>query len=101
MRIISAEMAEAVRNHRTYKKSNTVVSVNDNNELEVYLFENKIANIVNETITYTSCGWHTITTKERLNALMPEGYCIVIRKAEWYIQRMAQLYQTGEMILQM
>lgn len=94
MRIISAEMAEAVRNHRTYKKSNTVVSVNDNNELEVYLFENKIANIVNETITYTSCGWHTITTKERLNALMPEGYCIVIRK-------MAQLYQTGEMILQM
>ena len=73
MRIISAEMAEAVRNHRTYKKSNTVVSVNDNNELEVYLFENKIANIVNETITYTSCGWHTITTKERLNALMPEG----------------------------
>lgn len=34
---------------------------------------------------YTSGGWHTYTTKDRLNQLLPNGWGIYQKKYHWYL----------------
>jgi hypothetical protein len=37
------------------------------------------------TNTYSSCGWKTITTKERINWFLPDGFQLWQEKSVWYI----------------
>lgn len=86
MRLITMEMVTAVETKREYKKSNTEVAIEGNNA-SVYLFGNKIVEASDDEITYNSCSWHTNTTKERLNGLMPEHYTIIQRQHAWYLAK--------------
>ena len=38
-----------------------------------------------DTFTVSSGGWRTVTTKQRLNALLPAGYRIHSNRFAWYI----------------
>jgi hypothetical protein len=37
------------------------------------------------TTSYNSCGWKTLTTKERINWFLPEGFTLWQEKSVWYI----------------
>src|SRR4051812_30249653 len=39
----------------------------------------------NDTFTVSSGGYETVTTKQRLNALLPPGFSIFARSYRWYI----------------
>lgn len=74
MRKIEAQMNAAIRARRDWSKSNTEVQVwnhGNHNETRVYLHGNLICRINHNTGTrqFYSRGWHTVTTKSRLNAL--------------------------------
>lgn len=38
-----------------------------------------------ESSSFSSCGWKTITTKERINWFLPEGFSCWQEKSVWYI----------------
>lgn len=65
MRQITREAVDAFMNGYCYKKSNIKVTCG-----EMYLHGNKIAWFdINGQLWIDTCGYHTNTTKERLNAL--------------------------------
>lgn len=93
MRKITKIMLDAVNGQYDRKLSNTEVE-NYNGDIYVYLHNNNIFKHdikANEKI-FSSCGWYSNTTKERLNALMPEGFAIVQRSFEWYVMNREGLY---------
>lgn len=66
---ISEEASKAFYSRKRYKKSNTEVKI-VNGLPELYLFGNKIAWIKhNREIWFSLCGWNTVTTRDRLQAL--------------------------------
>ena len=70
MRKIEAQMNAAIAGHRNWSKDNTSVHV-ENDGVYVYLHGHNIATISNEgDIRLSSCGWETVTTKSRLNAIL-------------------------------
>ena len=85
MRKITEESVDAFLNARKFKKANMEVEVLPNVTI-LKLHGNKIAyryNNPERTLSITSCGWFTNTTKERLNAL--EGVNIYQKNWEWYL----------------
>jgi len=82
MRQITINAANAFIANRQFGHSNTVVT-NFNNEVQMYLFTNKIAYTENGKLFINSCGWMTNTTKERLNAL--PNVSIRQKKGKWYL----------------
>tara|TARA_R110000764_G_scaffold208369_1_gene294063 strand:+ start:376 stop:669 length:294 start_codon:yes stop_codon:yes gene_type:complete len=85
MRKITEESVNAFMNARKFKKANMEVEVLPNVTI-LKLHGNKIAyryNNPERTLSITSCGWFTNTTKERLNAL--EGVNIYQKNWEWYL----------------
>ncbi|MGL5718974.1 MAG: hypothetical protein ACRCX2_38580 [Paraclostridium sp.] len=93
MRKITEQMLSAVNEKRNFKLSNTEVE-NDNYSINVYLHGNGIFKGYFETNkkVYSSCGRYSNTTKERLNAVMPEGFAIAQRAYDWYIINNEGLY---------
>ena len=89
MRKIEKEMQNALRNKVNWSKSNTSVSVDNVGTQFVTLHGNCIATISNfGDIRLSSCGWQTVTTKSRLNAILDvflHNVHIVQRQFEWYI----------------
>ena len=72
MRVIEVEMVQAVRAQKNWSKDNTRVRVERDGLVEVYLFGNHIADVVDgEVVTnlQTLAKWPTRTTKSRLRAL--------------------------------
>lgn len=77
MRKISEEAARAFYDGRHYKKDNTEVRILDSGVRQLTLFENVIAkwnpNDRDEScrsrVLFNMCGWNTMTTRDRLNAL--------------------------------
>lgn len=72
MRQITKNAVNALLACRDFKQSNTEVQYSKYNAVAVmYLFDNEIAiyNPVNKVLEITTCGWNTITTRERLNGL--------------------------------
>ena len=68
---IESEMQSAIVERRNWSKSNTCVSVDSDNNTTVTLHGNPIATIFNNgNIRLSSCGWQTVTTKSRLNAIL-------------------------------
>ena len=96
MRKISEDSAKALLNGKTFKRDNTEVSISDNREVSyLYLFGNLIAqhNFINGSVSINNCGYPTVTTKDRLNAVI--YYCddnhnfshIFQKNYEWFIYK--------------
>ena len=92
MRKIESQMNRAVVNRNNWSNSNTQVIYNDNtNCSQVYLHGHNIATVDHNTnaVKLSSCGYTTVTTKSRLNALLSEvkyGYRVFQKNWEWYLQ---------------
>ena len=71
MRTITEESTKAFLNAKKFNKQNMSVEVLPNVTI-LKLHGNEIAykyNNPEQTLSITNCGWFTVTTKERLNAL--------------------------------
>ena len=89
MRKIEKEMQNALRNKVNWSKANTSVSVDNEGNQFVTLHGNCIATISNfGDIKLSSCGWQTVTTKSRLNAILDtflSGIGVYQKNFEWFI----------------
>ena len=89
MRKIEAQMNAAIAGRRNWAKDNTRVEVNKHGDTFVYLHGHNIATISNAgDIRLSSCGWETVTTKSRLNAILDcfvHNIGIFQRDWQWYI----------------
>ena len=91
MRKIEREMNFAVSNKANWTKSNTGVSYNDStNCSSIYLHGHQIATVDHNTnaVKLSSCGYETVTTKSRLNALLSEvkyGARVYQKNWEWFV----------------
>lgn len=68
MRKVSREAAYAFINNIRYSSNNTKVIVYDG-ETHLVLHGNTIAKKIGENVYINHCGWETVTTRDRLNAL--------------------------------
>ena len=89
MRKIETEMQNALRNRVNWSKANTSVSVDNEGNQFVTLHGNCIASISNfGDIKLSSCGWETVTTKSRLNAILDtflHGLHVFQKDFQWFI----------------
>ena len=94
MRKIEREMVNALRERKDWAKDNTSVrwgtDYRGEAEAHVYLHGNLIARYwpdVSELVV-DHCGWETVTTKSRLNAILSafsNGASIYQKNFDWYI----------------
>ena len=81
----------AISNKGNWAGSNTTVSYNENtNCSSVYLHGHQIATVDHNTnaVKLSSCGYTTVTTKSRLNALLSEvkyGCRVFQKNWEWFV----------------
>ena len=91
MRKIESQMNRAIRNKADWSSSNTQVSYNSNtNCSEVRLHGHSIATFDHnlKALKISSCGWQTVTTKSRLNAILDEvkyGCRVFQRNWNWFV----------------
>ena len=91
MRKIEQQMNRALVNKNNWAGSNTSVSYNDStNCSSVYLHGHQIATLdhVNQALKLSSCGYQTVTTKSRLNALLEEvkyGCRVFQKNWDWFV----------------
>jgi len=83
MRKITEEAIEAFMNNKRFKKKNTEVYKGEFTTLLI-LFGNIIAyKHDNGSIEITTCGWNSVTTRERLNGI--SGVHVRSLKKELYL----------------
>ena len=81
----------ALSNKADWSSSNTRVEFNNNtNCSSVFLHGHRIATVVHSTnaVKVSSCGWQTVTTKSRLNAILSEvkyGCSVFQKQWNWYV----------------
>ena len=91
MRKVEQQMNRALSNKTNWAGSNTTVSYNDStNCSSVYLHGHQIATLDHSTnaLKLSSCGYETVTTKSRLNAILEEvkyGCKVFQKKFEWFV----------------
>ena len=91
MRKIEQQMNRAIANRTDCSSSNTRVEFNDStNCSSVFLHGHNIATVDHATnaVKLSSCGWHTPTTKSRLNAILSEvkyGCSVFQKQWNWYV----------------
>ena len=91
MRKIERQMNFAISNKADWSSSNTRVEYNNNSNCSsVYLHGHQIATLDHNTnaLKLDSCGYETVTTKSRLNAILEEvkyGCKVFQRKFEWFV----------------
>ena len=96
MRKLERQMNFALSNKGNWSGSNTQVNQNSNtNCSSVYLHGHQIATLDHNTrsLKLSSCGYETVTTKSRLNAILEEcNYgCRVFQKNwEWFVSKYKQ-----------
>ena len=87
---ISNEAAKAFVNGYNYRNNNTTVDAQDNDDghkvTTMRLHGNMIAKRGNGKTLLSHCGWETVTTKSRLNAILSELRlpCIYQKAFVWY-----------------
>ena len=90
MRKLEKQMNFALSNKGNWKGRNTEVEFNSNtNCSSVYLHGHQIATLDhnNRALKLSSCGYHTNTTKSRLNAILCEvdyGCKVFQKNWDWY-----------------
>ena len=91
MRKIERAMNFAISNKGDWSSSNTRVEFNDStNCSSVFLHGHNIATVDHSTnaVKVSSCGWQTVTTKSRLNAILSEvkyGCSVFQKNFDWYV----------------
>ena len=91
MRKIERAMNFAISNKGNWSSSNTQVTFNDStNCSSVFLHGHQIATVDHSTnaVKVSSCGWQTVTTKSRLNAILSEvkyGCSVFQKQWIWYV----------------
>ena len=92
MRKIEEQMNRAVRTQSNWSNSNSQVTFNEStNCSQVYLHGHQIAVYDHNTnaVKLSSCGYETVTTKSRLNALLEEfkyGAKVFQKNWNWFIR---------------
>ena len=96
MRKLEKQMNFALSNKSNWGGSNTTVCYNDStNCSSVYLHGHQIATLDHNTnaLKLDSCGYETVTTKSRLNAILEEvkyGCRVFQKQFEWFISYQGQ-----------
>ena len=96
MRLIEKQMNFALSNKANWSKSNTQVVYNEStNCSSVYLHGHQIATLDHNTqaIKLDSCGYQTVTTKSRLNAILDEvkyGAKVFQKNFTWFVKYNSQ-----------
>jgi len=96
MRKIEQQMNSALLRRANWASSNTTVQYNElTNCSQVFLHGHQIATLDHHTnaLKLSSCGWHTVTTKSRLNALLSEfkyGCRVFQKNFDWYLSTVNQ-----------
>ena len=91
MRLIEKQMNFALSNKANWSKSNTQVVYNEStNCSSVYLHGHQIATLDHNTqaLKLDSCGYQTVTTKSRLNAILDEvkyGAKVYQKNWNWFV----------------
>ena len=91
MRLIEKQMNFALSNKANWSKSNTQVVYNEStNCSSVYLHGHQIATLDHNTqaLKLDSCGYQTVTTKSRLNAILDEvkyGAKVYQKNWDWFV----------------
>lgn len=89
MRIIEKQMNAAILNSKDWKNANTEVIYSPERDASyVHLHGNHIATIGDNFIELYTCGYHTATTKSRLNAILEvhgNGARIYQKDYEWFV----------------
>ena len=91
MRKLERQMNFALSNKGNWAGSNTSVSYNDStNCSSVYLHGHQIATLDHSTnaLKIDSCGYQTVTTKSRLNAILEEvkyGCKVFQKQWDWFV----------------
>tara|TARA_B100000131_G_scaffold291518_1_gene305175 strand:- start:97 stop:471 length:375 start_codon:yes stop_codon:yes gene_type:complete len=91
MRLIEKQMNFALSNKTNWRKDNTQVVYNEStNCSSVYLHGHQIATLDHNTqaIKLDSCGYQTVTTKSRLNAILDEvkyGAKVYQKNWNWFV----------------
>ena len=91
MRKIERQMNFAISNKGNWAGSNTSVSYNENtNCSSVYLHGHQIATFDHnlKAVKLSSCGYTTVTTKSRLNAILDEvkwGCKVFQKNWNWFV----------------
>ena len=96
MRKIEQQMNRAIANKADWSSSNTRVEYNNSTDCSsIYLHGHQIATYDhnNQAVKLSSCGWQTVTTKSRLNALLSEfkyGCKVFQKNFDWYLSTVNQ-----------
>ena len=91
MRKIEQQMNSALLRKANWTNSNTSVQYNElTNCSQVLLHGHQIATVDHDTnaVKVSSCGWQTVTTKSRLNAILSEvkyGCSVFQKQWNWYV----------------
>ena len=91
MRKIETQMNRAIVNKNDWSNSNTFVEYNSNTNCStVVLHRTAIAVYDHNTnaVKLSSCGWQSVTTKSRLNAILQEvitGASVFQRNWNWFL----------------
>ena len=91
MRKLEKQMNYALSNKNNWAGSNTTVCYNDStNCSSVYLHGHQIATLDHSTnaLKLSSCGYETVTTKSRLNAILEEvkyGCKVFQKNFDWFV----------------
>ena len=91
MRKLERQMNFAVSNKGNWCGSNTQVTYNEHTDCsQVRLHGHLIATVDHSTsaVKLDSCGYETVTTKSRLNALLEEfadSYRVIQKDFTWYV----------------
>ena len=88
MRKVETQMVSAIVTKQPVWSCGSTSVVTNGDVTEVRLHGNKIAEITDHWVRLNDCGWQTVTTKSRLNAILQglfDGIGIVQEKFEWFV----------------
>ena len=91
MRKIERQMNFAISNKEDWSSSNKQVSLNSNTNCRyIYLHGHQIATVDHnlKAVKLSSCGYTTVTTKSRLNAILEEvkyGCRVFQKNFNWFV----------------
>ena len=107
MRKLERQMNFAISNKANWSGSNTQVNYNSNtNCSSIYLHGHQIATVDHnlKAVKLSSCGYETVTTKSRLNAILEEvkyGCKVFQKNWDWFVNYNDQttLFRDGMILL--
>lgn len=59
----------------------------DNKIINVKLHGNTVVSFWENGAVFSSCGWKTLTTKDRINWFLPDGFMLYQEKKTWYVRK--------------